>query len=81
MIQMQLLCIWRYSFANCVSACGDWVNLLMLVEVKQFCILLVFVLAHCQIGRKIFRQRLEVGDRDADIEQRRVTQLYNYFNQ
>lgn len=33
------------------------------------------VLVHRQLGRKIFRQRLEVGDREADVEQRRVSQL------
>jgi hypothetical protein len=31
---------------------------------------------HSQIGRKLFRQRLEVGDREADVEQRRVCLLY-----
>lgn len=33
-----------------------------------------------QIGRRIFRQRLETGDRDGDIEQRRVGHLFNSFN-
>lgn len=29
-----------------------------------------------QIGRRIFRQRLETGDRDADQEQRRVSHYF-----
>lgn len=29
-----------------------------------------------QIGRRIFRQRLETGDRDGDMEQRRVGHLF-----
>ncbi|XP_027369036.1 protein TIC110, chloroplastic-like isoform X2 [Abrus precatorius] len=32
------------------------------------------------IGRKIFRQRLEVGDRDADVEQRRAFQKLIYVS-
>ena len=36
---------------------------------KAYHLLLHFVL---QIGRRIFRQRLETGDREADAEQRRV---------
>ncbi|KAK4274891.1 hypothetical protein QN277_018054 [Acacia crassicarpa] len=35
---------------------------------------------HMEIGRKYFRQRLEVGDRDADIEQRRVFQKLIYVS-
>ncbi|XP_061354304.1 protein TIC110, chloroplastic-like [Gastrolobium bilobum] len=35
---------------------------------------------HMEIGRKIFRQRLEVGDRDADIEQRRAFQKLIYVS-
>lgn len=31
-----------------------------------------------QIGRRIFRQRLETGDRDGDIEQRRVGHLFSF---
>jgi len=37
---------------------------------------LFLVDCHSQIGRKLFRQRLEVGDREADVEQRRVCLLY-----
>lgn len=29
-----------------------------------------------QIGRRIFRQRLETGDRDGDLEQRRVSHYF-----
>ncbi|KAI4307577.1 hypothetical protein L6164_030749 [Bauhinia variegata] len=36
---------------------------------------------HMEIGRKIYRQRLEVGDRDADIEQRRLSELHQHLNQ
>ncbi|KAL2317396.1 hypothetical protein Fmac_031272 [Flemingia macrophylla] len=35
---------------------------------------------HMEIGRKFFRQRLEVGDRDADIEQRRAFQKLIYVS-
>ncbi|RZB69923.1 Protein TIC110, chloroplastic isoform B [Glycine soja] len=35
---------------------------------------------HMEIGRKIFRQRLEVGDRDADVEQRRAFQKLIYVS-
>ncbi|KAK7276097.1 hypothetical protein RIF29_17230 [Crotalaria pallida] len=35
---------------------------------------------HMEIGRKIFRQRLEVGDRDGDIEQRRAFQKLIYVS-
>ncbi|XP_028768886.1 protein TIC110, chloroplastic [Neltuma alba] len=35
---------------------------------------------HIEIGRKYFRQRLEVGDRDADIEQRRAFQKLIYVS-
>ncbi|XP_027334604.1 protein TIC110, chloroplastic-like [Abrus precatorius] len=35
---------------------------------------------HMEIGRKIFRQRLEVGDREADIEQRRAFQKLIYVS-
>lgn len=34
--------------------------------------LLMLMLGGIQIGRRIFRQRLETGDREADTEQRRV---------
>jgi hypothetical protein len=39
------------------------------------------VLFDAQVGRKYFRLRLEVGDREADIEQRRVSHMYYYLNQ
>jgi len=32
----------------------------------------MFLVVFFQIGRRIFRQRLETGDREADVEQRRV---------
>ncbi|XP_058092916.1 protein TIC110, chloroplastic-like [Magnolia sinica] len=35
---------------------------------------------HMEIGRRIFRQRLETGDRDADIEQRRAFQKLVYVS-
>ncbi|KAK7372201.1 hypothetical protein VNO80_05573 [Phaseolus coccineus] len=35
---------------------------------------------HMEIGRKIFRQRLEVGDREADAEQRRAFQKLIYVS-
>eukprot|EP00262_Sarcandra_glabra_P000062 TRINITY_DN1007_c0_g1_i1.p1 TRINITY_DN1007_c0_g1~~TRINITY_DN1007_c0_g1_i1.p1 ORF type:complete len:1009 (+),score=231.90 TRINITY_DN1007_c0_g1_i1:113-3139(+) len=35
---------------------------------------------HMEIGRHIFRQRLETGDRDADIEQRRAFQKLVYVS-
>ncbi|RDX74698.1 Protein TIC110, chloroplastic [Mucuna pruriens] len=35
---------------------------------------------HMEIGRKIFRQRLEVGDRDQDVEQRRAFQKLIYVS-
>ncbi|KAL5757055.1 hypothetical protein ACOSQ2_021801 [Xanthoceras sorbifolium] len=35
---------------------------------------------HMEIGRRIFRQRLEVGDRDGDIEQRRAFQKLIYVS-
>ncbi|CAI9776508.1 unnamed protein product [Fraxinus pennsylvanica] len=35
---------------------------------------------HMEIGRRIFRQRLETGDRDADIEQRRAFQKLIYIS-
>ncbi|CAJ1970745.1 unnamed protein product [Sphenostylis stenocarpa] len=35
---------------------------------------------HMEIGRKIFRQRLEVGDREADVEQRRAFQKLIYVS-
>ncbi|KAG5064170.1 hypothetical protein JHK85_005353 [Glycine max] len=35
---------------------------------------------HMEIGRKFFRQRLEVGDRDADVEQRRAFQKLIYVS-
>ncbi|XP_022868428.1 protein TIC110, chloroplastic [Olea europaea var. sylvestris] len=35
---------------------------------------------HMEIGRRIFRQRLETGDRDADIEQRRAFQKLIYVS-
>ncbi|KAI4305351.1 hypothetical protein L6164_028722 [Bauhinia variegata] len=35
---------------------------------------------HMEIGRQIFRQRLEVGDRDSDIEQRRAFQKLIYVS-
>nr|DAD24411.1 TPA_asm: hypothetical protein HUJ06_025875 [Nelumbo nucifera] len=35
---------------------------------------------HMEIGRYIFRQRLETGDRDADIEQRRAFQKLIYVS-
>ncbi|TKY56580.1 TIC110 protein [Spatholobus suberectus] len=35
---------------------------------------------HMEIGRKIFRQRLEVGDRDSDVEQRRAFQKLIYVS-
>ncbi|CDP09261.1 unnamed protein product [Coffea canephora] len=35
---------------------------------------------HMQIGRRIFRQRLEAGDRDADLEQRRAFQKLIYVS-
>ncbi|XP_061339524.1 protein TIC110, chloroplastic-like [Gastrolobium bilobum] len=35
---------------------------------------------HMEVGRKIFRQRLEVGDREADIEQRRAFQKLIYVS-
>ncbi|XP_054819172.1 protein TIC110, chloroplastic [Prosopis cineraria] len=35
---------------------------------------------HIELGRKYFRQRLEVGDRDADIEQRRAFQKLIYVS-
>ena len=31
-----------------------------------------------QIGRRLFRQRLETGDRDSDVEQRRVGHMCYY---
>lgn len=42
-------------------------------ELKEVLYLTGLVLVDIQIGRKVYRQRLEVGDRDADIEQRRVS--------
>ncbi|GAV58645.1 hypothetical protein CFOL_v3_02178 [Cephalotus follicularis] len=35
---------------------------------------------HMEIGRRIFRQRLETGDRDGDIEQRRAFQKLIYVS-
>ncbi|KAF5744458.1 hypothetical protein HS088_TW07G00029 [Tripterygium wilfordii] len=35
---------------------------------------------HMEIGRRIFRQRLEVGDRDGDMEQRRAFQKLIYVS-
>ncbi|OIW02601.1 hypothetical protein TanjilG_24052 [Lupinus angustifolius] len=35
---------------------------------------------HIEIGRRFFRQRLEVGDREADIEQRRAFQKLIYVS-
>lgn len=35
---------------------------------------------HMEIGRKLFRQRLEVGDREADVEQRRAFQKLIYVS-
>ncbi|OWM68481.1 hypothetical protein CDL15_Pgr024621 [Punica granatum] len=35
---------------------------------------------HMEIGRRIFRQRLETGDREADIEQRRAFQKLIYVS-
>ncbi|KAK2652948.1 hypothetical protein Ddye_012804 [Dipteronia dyeriana] len=35
---------------------------------------------HMEIGRRLFRQRLEVGDRDGDIEQRRAFQKLIYVS-
>ncbi|KAK6938221.1 Protein TIC110, chloroplastic [Dillenia turbinata] len=35
---------------------------------------------HLEIGRRIFRQRLETGDRDGDIEQRRAFQRLIYVS-
>ncbi|KAG8387928.1 hypothetical protein BUALT_Bualt02G0072300 [Buddleja alternifolia] len=35
---------------------------------------------HMEIGRRIFRQRLETGDRDADMEQRRAFQKLIYVS-
>ncbi|KAH6766065.1 translocon at the inner envelope membrane of chloroplasts 110 [Perilla frutescens var. hirtella] len=35
---------------------------------------------HMEIGRRIFRQRLETGDRDADMEQRRAFQKLVYVS-
>lgn len=35
---------------------------------------------HIEIGRRFFRQRLEVGDRDGDIEQRRAFQKLIYVS-
>ncbi|KAG8371546.1 hypothetical protein BUALT_Bualt13G0099100 [Buddleja alternifolia] len=35
---------------------------------------------HMEIGRRIFRQRLETGDRDADLEQRRAFQKLIYVS-
>ncbi|EPS69416.1 hypothetical protein M569_05346 [Genlisea aurea] len=35
---------------------------------------------HIEIGRRIFRQRLETGDRDADLEQRRAFQKLIYIS-
>ncbi|KAE9606040.1 hypothetical protein Lal_00025003 [Lupinus albus] len=35
---------------------------------------------HMEIGRRFFRQRLEVGDRDGDIEQRRAFQKLIYVS-
>ncbi|OIW16091.1 hypothetical protein TanjilG_18806 [Lupinus angustifolius] len=35
---------------------------------------------HMEIGRRFFRQRLEVGDREADIEQRRAFQKLIYVS-
>lgn len=35
---------------------------------------------HMEIGRRIFRQRLETGDRDGDIEQRRAFQKLVYVS-
>uniref|UniRef100_A0A2P2LUT4 Uncharacterized protein MANES_18G141000 n=1 Tax=Rhizophora mucronata TaxID=61149 RepID=A0A2P2LUT4_RHIMU len=35
---------------------------------------------HMEIGRQIFRQRLETGDRDGDVEQRRAFQKLIYVS-
>ncbi|GAB4824285.1 hypothetical protein Ancab_007172 [Ancistrocladus abbreviatus] len=35
---------------------------------------------HIEIGRRIFRQRLETGDRDADVQQRRAFQKLIYVS-
>ncbi|XP_004490697.1 protein TIC110, chloroplastic [Cicer arietinum] len=35
---------------------------------------------HIEIGRKLYRQRLEVGDREADVEQRRAFQKLIYVS-
>ncbi|CAM8961452.1 unnamed protein product [Rhodiola kirilowii] len=35
---------------------------------------------HMEIGRRIFRQRLEAGDRDADVQQRRAFQKLIYVS-
>ncbi|XP_058747968.1 protein TIC110, chloroplastic [Vicia villosa] len=35
---------------------------------------------HMEIGRKLFRQRLEVGDREGDVEQRRAFQKLIYVS-
>lgn len=35
---------------------------------------------HMEIGRRIFRQRLEIGDRDGDLEQRRAFQRLIYVS-
>ncbi|XP_031483348.1 protein TIC110, chloroplastic [Nymphaea colorata] len=35
---------------------------------------------HMEIGRRIYRQRLETGDRDADVEQRRAFQKLVYVS-
>lgn len=45
--------------------------LIFLVSLNFFC-------SFCfpKIGRRIFRLRLETGDREADVEQRRVCFLY-----
>lgn len=50
-----------------------------LVELECSTAQIGLVLVGFQIGRRIFRQRLETGDRDANIEQHRVG-LYAVFS-
>lgn len=81
MILRQLPCIWRYLTAHDLWGVVNLVYLSMAVIVLFKCSASQtgLVLVGFQIGRRIFRQRLETGDRDADMEQRQVG-LYACLN-
>ena len=46
-----------------------------LLEKWSFILFYFILLVDCHVGRNIFRQRFEVGDREVDIEQCRVSQF------